>query len=307
VHRPTVKVSEQVYWVGERKMIRTRYATPQGDLETLCEDVGFTKWRYEWLFKSPDDYKAILFLIQDEVYEPNYAAFARAQEQFGPDGIFRAAFGLEPLQALISGIFMGTERFCLEWMDRRDEVLKLYDALVHNRRRIYPLVAESPALHANYGGNVVPEIIGPHTFRRYYLPHYNEAAEIMHKNGKLIGCHFDANCRLIASAIAETDLDYIEAFTPAPDTDMSLAEARNAWPDKVLWLNFPSSAHLKTEREIKATTLSLLDELDSVQRVIMGITEDIPHNRWQASCRAIMDGLECHAQEHPDRYLPAYH
>jgi len=28
-------------------------------------------------------------------------------------------------------------------------------------------------------------------------------------------------------------LDYIEAFTPAPDTDMTLAAARKAWPDKV--------------------------------------------------------------------------
>ena len=27
------------------------------------------------------------------------------------------------------------------------------------------------------------------TFEEYYVPHYNEAAEIMHRHGKLIGCH----------------------------------------------------------------------------------------------------------------------
>ena len=42
----------------------------------------------------------------------------------------------------------------------------------------------------------------------------------------------------LPAAIAGTSLDYIEAFTPAPDTDMTLGAAREAWPGKVLWLNF---------------------------------------------------------------------
>ena len=57
----------------------------------------------------------------------------------------------------------------------------------------------------------------------------------------------------LSKAIAGTALDYIEAFTPAPDTDMTLAEARAAWPDKVLWINFPSSVHLKPNAEVEQT------------------------------------------------------
>lgn len=180
----------------------------------------------------------------------------------------------------------------MEWMDNRDEILKLYDATVENRRMIYPMIAESPVLHANYGGNVVPEVIGLETFENYYLQHYNEAAEVMHKHGKFIGCHYDANCKLLSKAIAGTDLDYIEAFTPAPDTDMTLKEARDIWPDKVIWLNFPSSVHLKTDEDIIDTTVDMLSELDSTDGIIMGITEDIPPGRWQDSCTAIMDGLD---------------
>lgn len=192
--------------------------------------------------------------------------------------------------------------FCMEWMDRRDEILRLYDAIVENRRKIYPLVAQSPALHANYGGNVVAEVIGPRSFRDYYLPHYHEAAEVMHEHGKLIGSHFDANCRSLSELISEADLDYIEAFTPAPDTDMTFAEAREAWPDKVLWLNFPSSVHLKPDAVVEQTTVELLEEVASIDGILMGITEDIPPDRWQDSCRAIMDGLDRHAQQHPELY-----
>ena len=302
VHRPNVRVTRETYWDGELEMTRTLYETPVGTLSTLREEAGFTAWQHEKMFKTPDDYKALLFFIEDTVYEPTYKSFSLAQARYGGDAIFRPSFGLEPLQALISGSMMGMEDFCIEWMDRRDEVETLYRALVEDRRKLYPIVAESPALHANYGGNVVQEIIGPKTFEDYYVQHYNEAAEVMHKHGKFVGCHFDSNNALIAEVIASTDLDYIEAFTPAPDTDMTLGEARRAWPDKVLWLNYPSSVHLKSDATVIQATVDLLNELDTCQGIIMGITEDMPPERWRDSCTAIMDGLERHAREYPQRY-----
>ncbi len=300
--RPNVKTTRLTYTEGGKTLVRTVHQTPAGTLTAVAEPAAFTSWQREYPFKGPEDYKAILFLFRDECYEPAYERFASAEAAFGHDAIFRAGFGLEPLQQLVSGHVLSMEDFCLEWMQRRDELLKLYDALVENRRRVYPIVAASPAGHANYGGNVVPEVTGPEIFRKYYLPHYNEAAEIMHRCGKKIGCHFDGNCRLLAEAIAETDLDYIEAFTPAPDTDMSLAEARAAWGEKVLWLNFPSSLHLRGDADIAAAAVEMLDSLPAPDGVIVGITEDIPAHRWQDSCRAIMDGLDRHARAHPHLY-----
>ncbi len=301
-HTPNVKRKNEVYVENGKTMTRTYIETPVGNLTSLSENAGYTSWVHEKLFKSPDDYKTLLFLIKDELYEASYDAFIEAEKAAGGDIIFRAGFGLEPLQALVSGGYMDMQDFCIEWMDNRDEILKLYAAIVENRRKIYPLVAKSPASHANYGGNVVSSIIGLETFEKYYVQHYNEAAEIMHKHAKLIGTHLDANCALIAKAVAGTELDYIEAFSPAPDTDMSLREAREAWPDKVLWLNFPSSVHIKSDADVEQKTLELLDELDSVDGIIMGITEDIPEERWRNSCTAIMDGLDKHARKSPGMY-----
>ena len=301
-HRPNVNVTNQTYSKDGKRYTLTMYETPMGTLRTLDEGAGFTSWHHEKMFKSPEDYKALLFYLQDEQLEPSYDAFVRAEERFGEDAIFRVSFGLEPLQTLISGNLMSMEDFCLQWMDHRDEILKLYEALVEKRRQLYPIIAESPCLHANYGGNVVPEIIGPDLFREYYTDHYNEAAEIMHRHGKLIGCHFDDDCKLLAEVIGETDLDYIEAFTPAPNSDLSLAEARQAWPDKVLWINFPSSLHLKSDAEVEAAAVQLAEQAGSPDGYIVGITEDIPSSRWQASCKAIMDGLDRHAVERQEVY-----
>ena len=128
--------------------------------------------------------------------------------------------------------------------------------------------------------------------QKYYVPNYQEAAEEMHRHGKLIGVHFDANCRLFADDIAKMNLDYVEAFTPSPDTDMTLREAREAWPDKVIWINYPSSVHLRSEEEVEEITVELCEAADPGNGFIIGITEDLPANREDGNYRAILDGID---------------
>ncbi len=275
-----------------RYLERTVWSTPVGEVSTLEEPAGFTRWRHEKWFKSRDDYKVIKFILENENYVPDYSRWINAEKESGGDVIFRAKIGLEPLQSFISGHIMGMEDFCYEWMDSRDEILEIASIIRRKRLMMARIVADSPALHANYGGNVTPEIIGRDVFDQYYVPCYNEVADILHRKGKLLGCHFDANNKLIAQSIAETALDYIEAFTPAPDTDMTLDEARAVWKDKVLWLNFPSSQHLKSDSEIERITVEMFRNQNDLSGIIMGVTEDIPPERELYSCRAIMNGLD---------------
>ena len=65
-----------------------------GSVNTLSEPAGFTTWTHEKMFRSADDYKVLLFLIEDEKYCPDYQAFEQAEKEFGEDAIFRAGFGL---------------------------------------------------------------------------------------------------------------------------------------------------------------------------------------------------------------------
>jgi hypothetical protein len=194
------------------------------------------------------------------------------------------------------------EDFCIQWMENRDEILKLCDLVARKRREVFPIAAESPARFFSLGGNVVPEITGPEGFERYYLPYYEEAWEALHPKGKLLSSHLDANCKRLAPLIARSKLDCIEAFSPAPMTDMTLGEARAAWPDKILWLNFPSQVHLKPDDEVERFTVDMLNQVERVDGVLMGLTETVPAHRWQGSFTAIMDGLDRHARENPKRY-----
>ncbi len=269
--------------------VRTHVRTPVGDLSSLerVSPRGDIAWEVEWPFKGPEDYRALAFMVRDEAYLPDYDAFVQAQGMMGEDGFLMADVGSPPLQYVMESL-MGLVNFAQEWVERRDEVLRLYDAAVENRRRLYRIVAGSPALAANYGGNVTSEVVGVKRFEQYYLPHYDEFAEVMHTHGKKVGVHFDTNVWILSEAIGRSRIDYVEGFTPRPDTDMSVAEARVAWPDKVLWVNFPTSVHQAGVEVIGETMGQILFEAAPGDRFMMGITEQVPAGRWRESLTAIL-------------------
>ncbi len=227
-------------------------------------------------------------MVKDQVFEPSYEDFLAAEKMMGEDVILRAGIGGTPLHSVMIG-WMGVETFAVEWAERRDEIEKLCEALTENLRKIFPIVAKSPALHANFGGNETGNVMGRERFAKYVIPLYNEAGEIFRKHGKFLGAHLDGNNRIWADLVAGSALDYVEAFTPSPDTDMTLSEAFEIWKGKLLWINFPSSMHLASIQKIKETTRQIIRDSLPDGRLIIGITEDIPEDRWQENLLAISE------------------
>jgi hypothetical protein len=281
--RRTIRYSE-----GGRDLVRTVIRTPVGEVSSVGEPADFTTWTREWFFKGPEDYAPLLYLIEDCVYRPDHAPYLEAERWLGEDVILRGAVGSNPLHHIMLH-WMGIETFAVEWAERRDEVLKLEAAWRRKQEQVYPLLAGSPITHANYGGNEVPEVMGKERYRDFVLPLLQQAAEALHAKGKLLGSHLDGNNRPWADLVAQSGLDYVEAFTPAPDTDMTLAEALDAWPDKVLWINFPSSLHLASLERIKQAAREFVELGRQTGRVIIGITEDMPPDRWQQNLLAISE------------------
>jgi len=274
---------------------RTVIKTPRGELSTLSRQVGAaqterTSWQLEWMFKGPEDYEAIEFVIRDRRYSPSYESFLKAREQIGSEAFFKTGAPGCPLHAIMYSV-MGLDSFAVEWAERRDRVLALHEAMAENQREIYSIVANSPAKLVQCGGNYSPEVLGKQRFGDYVLPHWEEVCAILHQGSKLVGCHLDAHNKLWAEEVGKSPLDWVEAFTPAPDTDMTLAEAREMWPGKVLFINFPSSVHLASAEVIEETTKQLLREAAPGDRFIVGITENVPDSRWRESFYTILRTL----------------
>ena len=271
-----------------RNIVKTTYETPYGTLSSVSEPMEYTSWQHEYMFKSPEDYRALAFIIKDGVVTENYGPALRLISDCGEGALIRDNMPLEPLQTIMRS-YMGTETFCIEWMENRDEVLKIYDLVVSLNRKTYGFVADGPLEYANYGGNVVPRIIGAENFVKYYTPNYNEAAEVLHKKGKLIGTHMDDFVGPIMRELGETDLDYIEAYDPGMSPPV--AEAKKYFGKKTIWINWPSGWQFESrEVKIKRTT-DMLGEAEP-GGFIIGITENIPDDIWREHFTAIIDAID---------------
>ena len=270
-------------------------STPLGDLTSIRQEArGIdiqTSWKKERLFKSADDYKKLRFYYQDMQIVENYASLAQdvhcdqAEEQV----LVRDAIDLEPMQELISEV-MGMESFSYEWMDNRDEVLALLAIMAENSLAKARIVAASPLSQANYGGNVVPELIGREAYTDHYMARYAEAYELLHKAGKLMGVHLDGQNGPIMDLIAQSKMDYVEAYDPSMSP--SVAQAMQAFPDKVLSINWPSARQLGSPAQIRQDTLDILGQVSDFSRFIIGITEDIPAWKFAENVSAIADALD---------------
>jgi hypothetical protein len=285
---PNVKVTEVREQDGG---IRTIYTTPVGDLTSLVRRATLGMAPVEHAIKRRDDYKIAAFIVNDTEYEPIYETFIAERTKIGNSGKVIAHTCYEPLLD-IQIVWVGQEQFCYELADNKDVLMELHEALAENHKKMYDVVAASPADYVLYGGNVVPRMLGPDRVRDHVCRCWNAFAEKLHDQGKKIGVHLDADNRLILDTVRDSQLDFIEAFTPPPDCDVSVAEARKAWPEKCLWVNFPSSVHIRSEEDIRQATLDIVRQAGDRKGFLMGVTEDIPREHIVRSVSVILETLQ---------------
>jgi hypothetical protein len=118
------------------------------------------------------------------------------------------------------------------------------------------------------------------------VPLYSKILGILNAAGRRLQVHYDGKLRVIADQVAQIDFDGIDSLTPPPEGDMSVAEARQLWPDKMLWCH-PS---LGWFREREATLRELVKGLvrnAGPQRFCLMISEEIPPD-WERTVPEVL-------------------
>ncbi len=292
--RPNVEILRQESLDHGRLVIRETLRTPVGEVHQTWRAGGAygTSRLFEYPVKHPEDYAVVEYIIRDEVYRPTYDdvdesrqpdKFVARTEIVGEDGfVFGGWMAPSPLMFML-WCLLGPEQFAVDIRERPELFSHLHEILFERQCEQYRLAANSPALVIHMAENMTSDMIGPQLFRRYCLPCYNEFASCLHAQGKLLAVHMDGRMKAIAEAVADSQIDIIEGFSPVPDGDLELAEARRLWPDKIIWMNFPSPVHLLAPDQIAAHTRQILRDVAPGDRFLLGITEDIPHGAWQIS------------------------
>jgi len=274
---PNVRVETRT----EGDYVYTTYHTPIGEASS--------KIRTGLKFQSPGgsaivehpikgikDIEVIKYLIEDLVYEPDYDGYGQLEEELGNDGVITSGIGYTPLMEVIINQ-MGFKTFAMTLVRHPDEISELVEVFGRKQIELLRILRDSPVGIISLGDNIDGVFISPALFEKYLSPYYDRYTDLL--IGKVVMSHMDGRLRVLKDLIARTKLGVIEAFTPPPMGDLPIIEAKDAWNDKVIWMNFPEEIFLRSAEEIRSFTVELLEEIAPGDGFIIGITEDInPHH-----------------------------
>jgi hypothetical protein len=115
---------------------------------------------------------------------------------------------------------------------------------------------------------------------------YHKVMEILDTTGKHLLVHYDGKLRLISDDVAALPIDGIDSFTPPPEGDMSVAEARALWPDKFLWLHPPLGWYRESPTVLTDRISRMIDDAGA-RRCCLMISEDVPP-AWEQTVPAVL-------------------
>jgi uroporphyrinogen-III decarboxylase len=231
------------------------------------------------------------FYYRDMLFQDNAAAIREAQRRVGTDGLVMLRIAKSPVQEMLYQM-MGLERFAEDYHLRRDLFDSLHVAMVKRYEELYDLAADSPVEILQLGDNIASDVVGRERFRNYLMPEYGKLMKRLAGTGKKLAVHMDGRLKSLKEDIAAAEFDIVEAMTPSPMGDVSVREAREAWPHKALWINFTSSMHIERAEVIEKHTRQLLEEAKTKRGFAISVTEDAPVEALEKSLAVISRVLQ---------------
>lgn len=284
------------------------YHTPKGDLTTRSKThVGRIKdddldLDVEGLVKGVEDYAAAIFMIDDTILHLDGSILADATRDIGTDGIVRDS-GLQPpygATRYLYGGASGLSNWAQDQHDHPGEFEDLVQAVIRREEKRLELIESSPAEFISLGD--LDGTWGPEKIRRYDLPLYKKWVPRLKAKGKITALHAHANnLSHFKGLVPEIGCDVIEAFTPTPVGDLSLADARAAWgKDTIIWINFPETIFWSGAEATLQYTHDLIRSDLPGNRLVFGFTEmgtwgamtDEMERIFKDGTLAIMDAID---------------
>jgi hypothetical protein len=271
-----VSIEERQTFEDDRRTLHVTHHTPIGDLHSK-KVIGpdGSPWVMEYPVKEVCDFRILEYIAEDTAFHPNDAEIRARQKTLGEDGLVLCRMMRSPIQRLFIE-WMGTEGVAFALFDHPQEMDRLLRCMADADAPAHTIAAESAAEALWSAENITAWITSPDLFERYCLPYYDRVASLARARGKPYGVHMDGQLRALRDLIAHSALDFIEGFTPPPIGDLKLEDAQRAWPEKVLWTNFPGSELHRPDEEVVQYTVDLLKTGMARGRFLLTLTEDFP-------------------------------
>jgi len=265
---------------------RQTWRTPLGEIDaTWVED-----WHQTYFLETAEDYRVMTYIVEHTAIEPAYESFLAQDAALPPYAVAVPRMGRTPLQTILVD-YAGLGNLALHLYEYEEEVRALYEALLAQFRRHIEIVAGGPGRYINVLENFTAETLGPRRYREFLLPVYEECFPVLQGAGKIVGCHYDGQTAVVKDLIAAAPIDLIESLTPPPEGDLTLAEARAAWPDKLFWAHINLGCYDLPAAELRRLVLERIEEAaPDGRRLAFEVSEQLPA-RWLESMPVVLDAL----------------
>jgi len=288
--RPNVEVIETTQEVDGRVRRDVRWVTDRGELH----EWFLGEWQQEFLIKTPPDYRIMHRALEGTRYSATSGPFLQGEQQIGDGGITVGQLGWTPIRRTpllqVQIDFAGPERLAMDLADGVPELMELLELMTELTLEKFREAVKGPAQYIKLWENLAIEMIGLRHYQRHMVPLYRQILEILQDAGKRLLVHYDGRLRTVADEIAALDIDGIDSFTPPPDGDMSVAEARACWPEKFLWLH-PPLGWYQEDRTTLAVRIQEMVRDAGPRRFCLMISEDVPP-QWEQSVPAVLEALD---------------
>ena len=296
VEHPNCRTESESAEIDGRPGERTVLHTPAG---TLTEEKHFeptygTGSRSKYFIRKRADWEVFNAYLRDAVVTEDLEPYVRADAECGDDGVPMVSVERTPYQQLWIQ-WTSLEHLVCAMVDWPDVVEECMTLLADIERRILRVVRRTHEQLSfpmvNIPDNITAPAIGPKYFREWCVPLYNELADIMAERDVPVFVHMDGDPMPLSDDIAASGISGLDSFSPEPDNDTSVADAVRLWPEKRLWLNFPSSVHIAEAPVIRERAELILEQAGHSGRLQIQISENVPPGMWRRSFPEIVGAI----------------
>ena len=225
------------------------------------------------------DYDPVIFMLEDTTFSSDNSVYYNMLRDIGRDGIFRdwgLDFEVTPYGATrrYFGELYGLDDWVYHQHDHPDHFSKLVEAQIRrDERRLATGGRFSRGVSGVRMGRGALELRGVPQARTAVLQEMGAVSSGAKGRSSPCTATLRAALRGYKEVIAETGIDVVEAFTPPPVSDLSLKEAREAWRNIIIWVNFPESMFWSGAEATKQYTIDLLKSAAPGDRLVLSFTE----------------------------------
>ncbi len=276
--------------INGQMLHRQMWRTPIGEIVATWTQ----NWHQKYFLETPDDYRVMTYIVEHTDYVPNYESFEAQSAALPAFMVAVPRMGRTPLQTILVD-YAGLGNFALHLYEYEAEVRRLYDALLVNFRRLAEIVAAGPGRYINILENFTAETLGPRRYAEFLLPVYEETYGLFRAAGKVVGYHYDGKLAAVKDLVAHAPLDLIESLTQPPEGDMTLTDARAAWPDKLFWAHVNLGCYELPPDELREEIWRRVEAgAPDGRRLAFEVSEDQPP-RWRESMPVILAALNAYS------------